>query len=638
MKKLTIAFLALLISLYLFSQSNKSISIIPVPVSMQVANGNFTLIKKSIIAWSGNDEDVKRVADLLSAKLSIATGFTNKTEAMSKVFAEAHNISLAIITDASLGNEGYILKVTTNTVSLRANKAAGLFYGTQTLLQLLPKEIESNKTINNIAWTIPCVSITDYPRFEWRAMMLDVSRHFFTKAEVKTFIDNMARYKFNVFHIHLTDDQGWRIEIKAYPNLTKIGAWRPQREGAWGRAKAPTPDEPKIYGGFYTQEDIKEIVQYAKERFVRVLPEIDIPGHSMAAVAAYHELSCTPGTYHVNAGEEFQQWDSNGNRALIDNTLCPANENVYEFLDKVFTEVAQLFPFEYIHMGGDETAKNFWEKSEAVKALVKREGLKNMNEVQSYFVKRVEKIIQSKGKKLMGWDEILEGGLAPQAAVMSWRGMKGGIEAAKQGHHAVIAPWDYSYVDLMQGDAFVEPAEVGTLMLNVAYQFDPVPAGVDSEYILGGEGCLWTEHTTNMRAAGYLLWPRTWAVAESVWSPKEKKNWPDFVNRIEKHFERFDIAGINYSRSMYNPVFRASINEKDRLIVTLETEVPGLVVHYSFDETNPDEFYPVYEKPLIVPNDAVHLKVITYRDGKKVGMQINMPVDELLKRAKNKKS
>jgi hexosaminidase len=238
----------------------------------------------------------------------------------------------------------------------------------------------------------------------------------------------------------------------------------------------------------------------------------------------------------------------------------------------------------------------------------------------------------------MGWDEILEGGLAPQASVMSWRGMKGGIEAAKQGHHVVIAPWDYSYVDLMQGDGFVEPTEVGTLMLNVAYTFDPVPPGVDPKYVLGGEGCLWTEHTTNMRAAGYLLFPRTWAVAESVWSPKEKKNWPDFISRIEKHFERLDIAKINYSRSMYNPVFKASLNEKDELIVKLETEVPGVVVHYSFDETNPDEFYPVYEKPLIVPKDALHVKTINYRDGKPVGIQINMPVEELLKRAKNKRN
>jgi len=547
------------------------------------------------------------------------------------------NISLAIVQDATLGNEGYKLIVNPNSVLLSANKPAGLFYGMQTLVQLLPKEIESKTVVNKKTWTIPSVTITDYPRFGWRALMFDVSRHFFTKQDVKTFIDNMVQYKYNLLHLHLTDDQGWRIEIKSLPNLTRVGAWRAKREGAWGNTKAPDPSEPKTYGGFYTQDDIKEIVQYAKDRFVNILPEIDVPAHSMAAVASYPELSCTPGTYAVNAGEEFQVWGKNGNQALIDNTLCPANEKVYEFLDKVFTEVAQLFPFEYIHIGGDEAAKNFWEKSDAVKALMQKEGLKNMEEVQSYFVKRVEKIIQSKGKKMMGWDEILEGGLAPEASVMSWRGMAGGIEAAKQGHHVVMAPMDYTYVDLMQGDPFVEPPEFASLLLNQSYKFEPVPEGIDPKLILGGEACLWSEHTTNMRAAGYLLWPRAWAVAESVWSPKEKKNWPDFVTRVEHQFERMDVAKIKYSRSMYDPVFKASVDEKGQLKVELETEVPGLEVYYSFDETNPDEFYPKYEKPLVVPNDALHLKVITYRNGKPIGKQINMPIEELLKRTKTKK-
>jgi hexosaminidase len=289
-------------------------------------------------------------------------------------------------------------------------------------------------------------------------------------------------------------------------------------------------------------------------------------------------------------------------------------------------------------MGGDEAPKNFWEKSDAVKALMQREGLKNMEEVQSYFVKRVEKIIQSKGKKLIGWDEILEGGLPPDASVMSWRGSgHGGIEAAKQGHQVVMSPWDYTYVDLMQGDPISEPPEFGTLLLDQAYKFEPVPEGVDPKFILGGEACLWAEHSTNMRAAEYLLWPRSMAVAESVWSPKEKKNWPGFVTRVENQFDRLDIARIKYSRSMYDPVFKASVDEKGQLKVALQTQVPGLVIHYSFDETNPDEFYPAYKEPLIIPADALHVKVITYRDDKPIGKQINMPVEELLKRAKSLK-
>jgi hexosaminidase len=635
MKKAIITTLFILLFIHVFSQGNESIiSIIPLPENVQSGVGNFILNKSTVIELTANDKDSRRVADFLSKKLSIPTGFAMPVKLVPAASNVTGNISMTIVQDTTLGSEGYKLHVNPNTISLAANKPAGLFFGMQTLMQLLPKEIESKMVVNNTVWTVPSLTITDSPRFGWRALMVDVSRHFFTKEEIKTFIDNIVKYKYNLLHLHLTDDQGWRIEIKSLPNLTKVGAWRAKREGAWGNTKAPDPSEPKTYGGFYTHDDIKEIVQYAKDRFVSILPEIDVPGHSMAAVASYPELSCTPGTYAVNAGEEFQEWGKNGNRASIDNTLCPANELVYEFLDKVFTEVAQLFPFEYIHMGGDEAAKNFWEKSEAVKVLMQKEGLRNMNEVQSYFVKRVEKIILSKGKKLIGWDEILEGGLAPSATVMSWRGMDGGIEAAKQGHNVVMAPKDYTYVELMQGDPFVEPPEFDTLRLNQSYKFEPVPQGVDPNLILGGEACLWSEHVTNMRAAEYLLWPRGFAVAESLWSPKGKKNWPDFVTRVEHQFERMDVAKIKYARSMYDPAFYASTEENGQLIVELKTEVPGLVTHYSFDETNPDEFYPKYEKPLIIPKDALHLKVITYRNGKPIGKQINMPIEVLLKRTK----
>ncbi len=636
MKKLSIAVLVFLIVVRTFSQtSESSISVIPIPVSVQGGKGNFVLLKNAVIELKTNDAGAKRIAGFLSKKLTAATGFEMPVK--SNVSSNSSdNISINLVNNASLKNEGYKLEVTQHSVSLSAYKSGGLFYGMQTLIQLLPEEIENKTAVTNVKWVIPCVTITDYPRFGWRGLLLDVSRHFFTKEDVETFIDNMVRYKYNLLHLHLTDDQGWRIEIRSYPNLTKVGAWRPDRKGAWGNTTAPDPGEPKAYGGFYTQDDIREIIQYAKDRFVTILPEIDVPAHSMAAVASYPELSCTPGTYAVNVGEEFQIWDSTGNRALIDNTLCPANEKVYEFLDKVFTEVAQLFPFEYIHVGGDEAAKNFWEKSDAVKALAQREGLKNMEEVQSYFMKRVEKIVESKGKKMIGWDEILEGGLAPDATVMSWRGMAGGIEAAKQGHHIVMSPLDYTYVDLMQGDPYVEPPEFGTLRLNQSYKFEPVPGGIDPDLILGGEACLWSEHNTNMRAGEYLLWPRSMAIAESVWSPKEKKNWADFVTRVEHQFGRMDIAKIKYSRSMYDPSFTSSIDENGQLKVELQTEIP-LNIYYSFDETNPDEFYPRYEKPLIIPKDALHLKVITYRDGQAVGKQINMPVEELLKRTKTKK-
>jgi hexosaminidase len=621
------------------SQNNSNkISLIPIPVSMQAGQGSFSLKKTASIEVASEDLDAKRVADFLSKKLSAATGYVLPVKTVKSVSQVPGNIRLSLSSNPALGKEGYTLMVNPTAISISANQPAGLFYGMQTLMQLFPKEIESKTFVKNYVWNVPSVGITDYPRFGWRALLFDVSRHFFNKDQVKAFIDNMVQYKYNLLHMHLTDDQGWRLEIKSLPNLTKVGAWRPKREGAWGNTKAPDPSEPKTYGGFYTQDDVRELIQYAKDRFVTILPEIDVPAHSMAAVASYPELSCTPGNYAVNASEEFQVWGPNGNKALIDNTLCPANEKVYDFLDKVFTEVAQLFPFEYIHIGGDEAAKNFWEQSEDVKKLMQREGLKNVEEVQSYFVKRVEKIIQSKGKKLIGWDEILEGGLAPSATVMSWRGMKGGIEAAKMGHHVVMAPSDYTYVDLMQGDPYVEPPEFDLLRLNQSYKFEPIPEGVNPDLILGGEATLWTEHTTNMRAAQYLLWPRGLAIAESVWSPKERKNWLNFVKRVENEFDRMDMEKIKYSRSMYDPAFNVSTDANGRLKVELQTEVPDLEVHYSFDETNPDEFYPKYETPLAVPPDALHLKVITYRDGKPVGRQINMPIEELQKRIKSKKA
>ncbi|MBS1974207.1 MAG: family 20 glycosylhydrolase, partial [Bacteroidetes bacterium] len=389
------------------------------------------------------------------------------------------------------------------------------------------------------------------------------------------------------------------------------------------------------YGGFYTQDDIKEVVQYAKERYVNILPEVDVPGHSLAAITAYPELSCSNGAdnHGVSSGEEIKDWSTH--KALVDDNLCPANENVYAFLDKVVTEVAQLFPFEYIHMGGDETFKTYWEKSDAVKALMQKENLKSMEEVQSYFSKRVEKIVESKGKKFMGWDEILEGGLAPNAVVMSWRGMKGGIEAAKMGHQVVMTPTTYCYIDYMQGDPIVEPHVYATLRLNTAYSFEPVPDGVDEKYIKGGQANLWTEQIYNTRHLQYMVWPRSLATAESLWSPKEKKNWDDFARRVEAQFSRMDAGQVKYARTMFDPIFTAvkDGSVSDSLRIELSTEVKGLDIYYSFDNSHPDNFYPKYTGPLTVPKEAVMLKAIAYRNGKPIGRQLDMPVNELRRRA-----
>src|ERR1051326_3887432 len=402
MKK-TLATLFLTTIFYgLFSQSAPSINIIPLPVSTVPKTGVFTITNGTAIQISSSVPDVNRVADFLSEALAVPAGF--KLPVTNKTSNAAIHLNILSNADKTLGDEGYKLSVTPNAVTVSANKPAGLFYGVQTILQLLPKEIESKSQVKNVKWVIPAVEITDYPRFGWRGLMFDVSRHFFTKQDVKQFIDDMVRYKFNLLHWHLTDDQGWRIKIKSLPKLTSVGAWNVKKIGTFGTFTPPTADEPRNFGGFYTQDDIKEIVQYAKDRFVNVLPEVDIPGHSLAAVASYPELSCTAGadSYHVNSGESFMDWSHGAPPiALVDNTLCPANDKVYDFLDKVFTELAALFPFPYIHVGGDECPKNFWEKSDAIKALMQKEGLKTQEEVQSYFEKRVEKIVESKGKKVI---------------------------------------------------------------------------------------------------------------------------------------------------------------------------------------------------------------------------------------------
>jgi hexosaminidase len=634
MKKPLFIFCFICSSLFLFAQSSgdAALSLIPQPVSIVQTKGSLVLPHQLSI-YTDNNAEVNRIANSLS--LQLASNFYKvKVVPDKKPLAKA--IHLYLVSDKSIPADGYRLKISATGVSLSANSPSGIFYGVQTLLQLFPKEIVNKDGHTSVKqWSLPLVSIEDHPRFGWRGLMLDVTRHFFTVAQVKDYIDQMVKYKFNMLHLHLTDDQGWRIEIKSLPKLTEVGAWRVERTGTFGTFPKPQPGEKPTYGGFYTHEDIKELVKYAADRFVNILPEIDVPGHSLAALASYPELSCIPGEYYVSPGDRFMVWPGGGQHfyGLIDNTLCPANEKVYEFLDKVFTEVAQLFPFQYIHMGGDETARNFWEKDELIKALMKKENLKNLDEVQSYFVKRVEKIINSKGKKMIGWDEILQGGLAPNAAVMSWRGMSGGIEAAKSGHEVVMSPTDFVYIDYMQGDASIEPPVYSTLRLKKTYSFEPLPEGVNEKLIRGGQANLWTEQVYNMRHAQYMTWPRALAVAEVLWSPKEKRNWNGFVPRVEKQFERMDAAQVKYAPSLYDPIITVSKKDSATIIVTMDTEVEGLTIHYSFDNSFPDNFYQAYKAPLTVPNESAALKLVTYKGNKLTGRQMVITMAELKKRA-----
>ena len=631
MKKALILAVFFTIAATAFTQ-NKRISIIPQPAVLREGTGSFTIDANTAIVVGSNDPEARKVAAMLNVELKKAAGFSLNIENAPR----KKGIHFLLSPEEPLGNEGYRLAVTTESISIFAPKPAGLFYGLQTLLQLMPKEIESKQVVKDISWTVPVVNITDRPRFGWRGLMLDVSRHFFTVDEVKAFIDDMARYKYNLMHFHLTDDQGWRLEIKSLPKLTEVGAWNVKKTGRFNYFSTPAANEPRDFGGFYTQEQMKELISYAKDRFINIMPEIDVPGHSLAAIASYPDLSCTPGTYKVNSGEPIMDWHDNGTfTALIDNALCPSNEKVYSFLDKVFTEVAALFPFEYIHMGGDECAKNFWEKSAEVKALMQREKLKDMHEVQSYFVGRVSKIIATKGKKMMGWDEILEGGLVKDASVMSWRGLKGGIEAAQKGHEVVMTPTTHAYFDYMQGDAAIEPPVYASLRLKKTYEFEPLPEGVDPKLIKGGQANLWTEQIYNTRHMQYMLWPRAMAVAEAVWSPKQSRNWNNFVGRVEDHFGRFQQADRKYAPSIYDPSVKVSKDAKGNLLLDFETEIDGLTVHYSFDNSFPDYHYPAYGRTSIaVPVDAAPLKVVSHRAGKQVGRMMTISIEDLRKRVK----
>jgi len=604
----TIATLFIAVPLFAKAGPGPSIHIIPQPVSVKENSGHFALTSDTRIVTEG--DSLAGTASWLGERLHLSQSKGGKQRIILHVGS----------TSAAIGREGYSLSVTAAAIRINAATPAGVFYGAQTLLQLIP--IGGDDTRRDI----PCVDITDYPRFGWRGLMLDVSRHFFTKQEVEKYIDEMVRYKFNTLHLHLSDDQGWRLEIKSLPALTQHGAWRVARTGRWGEFLPPLADETTPYGGFYTQDDMREIIRYAAERYVTILPEIDIPAHSLALISSYPNLSCTQLPYPVNPGS----------RGPIrqDNALCVGNDSVYQVLDKIFTEIAALFPCPYIHIGGDEAYKGFWATCPKCNKRMQDEHLKNVDELQSYFVKRIEKMLQSKGKRLIGWDEILEGGLAPEATVMSWRGMSGGVAAAKMGHKVVMTPWDYTYLDLYQGEPSAEPPTYGMCRLKDSYTYDPVPDSVDEHLILGGQGNLWSESVPTFRHAEYMTWPRGLALAEVYWSPKSARNWDDFTRRMEAEFVRMDADHIKYSRSAYNVVLSPKRVSGGDFELGMSTEISGLDIYYTFDDTNPDNTYPKYDgTPVRFPLGAAQINVITYRDGKPIGQQVNVRKDDLAKRA-----
>jgi len=522
-------------------------ALIPAPQKMERLDGLFTLSSHSRIFA---DQASVSTAKFLRGRMSKSTGYRFK------VSVKATADSDTAITDgiwlttngaaASQGDESYELTVATNHVLIRAPTQAGLFYGVQTLLQLLPPEIFATNVVQGVDWQAPCVQIQDWPRFQWRGFMLDVSRHFFTKQQVEQLLDVMAEQKLNTFHWHLVDDQGWRIEIKKYPKLTSVGAWRGGVGFGLASNSATAYGPDGRYGGFYTQRDIREVVKYAAERHIMIVPEIEMPGHSLAALASYPEFGTGEGPFAVPL--------SGGVNPGI---YSPAKEETFQFLDEVLTEVFALFPSKYIHIGGDEVPREPWKNDPACQALMKRENLKNEDELQSWFTRRMEKFINANDKTLIGWSEILKGGLAQNAVVMDWIG--GGKEAASAGHDAVMTPTAYCYFDHYQStNRASEPRAIGGyLPLKKVYAYEPIPEGMSPEFqkhILGAQANLWTEYIPNFNHVEYMAFPRLSALAEVTWSAKSARDWEDFKRRLPTLARRLDELGVNYRHaSVENP-------------------------------------------------------------------------------------
>jgi len=535
------------LSLLLVNTCMAQVNIIPQPeqVTMPATAGSFTITPATVIVANGV---TKNSADFLNDYLKEVYGFTLKTTDKKTA---TNAINLTVIQPIRATVEGaYDMDVSNNGVSIKGQNAAGAFYGMQSLIQLLPVEKS-----NSLA--VPYVTIHDKPRFQYRGLMLDCGRHFFPVSFVKRYIDFIALHKMNYFHWHLTEDQGWRIEIKRYPLLTDKGAFR---NGSIIGHHPGVGNDHDISGGFYTQDQIKEVVAYAAKRYITIVPEIEMPGHASAAIAAYPQLSCFPDEPTVTYFPKNGVWagDSTGKQVqqawgVYADVYVPS-DSTFKFIENVLDEVMTLFPGKYIHVGGDECPKSNWKRSAFCQQLMKEKGIKDENELQSYFVQRVEKYINSKGKTMIGWDEILEGGLAQNAVVMSWRGEEGGINAAKQKHNVIMTPGSYVYFDHAQSKPEDSLTIGGYLPLQTVYNYEPIPKDLqnsDSSYIMGAQANVWTEYMTNKEKVEYMIFPRLSALSEVLWSDKTNRNWDDFTRRLPTQFKRYNLWDVDYSKQFF---------------------------------------------------------------------------------------
>lgn len=571
--------------------------VVPMPLELSVNQQSSFLLKNgTTVYYTAGNEMMKRNAGFLASYIKEQTGIELKTE-------EGDGKNGGIILQLGLDNDNpdaYQLKVTGENVTISAPTEAGVFYGIQTLR----KSVSVNKTS---AIELPAVDILDKPRFSYRGMMLDVGRHFFTMDEIKTYIDILALHNINRFHWHLSEDQGWRIEIKKYPKLTEIGAYR--KETVIGRNSGKYDGKP--YGGFYTQEQAKEIVEYAAQRYITVIPEIDLPGHMLGALAAYPELGCTGGPYEV-----WTQW------GVSDNVLCAGNDKTIEFIKDVLAEIIEIFPSEYIHVGGDECPKVQWAKCPKCQARIKALGLKTDSKhtkeerLQSYVIHEAEEFLNSKGRQMIGWDETLEGGLAPNATVMSWRGEGGGIEAAKQKHNVIMTPNTYLYFDYYQSkDTDSEPLAIGGyLPMERVYSYEPMPSSLTPEeqkYIIGVQANLWTEYIPVFSQAEYMVLPRMAALCESQWCTPEKKNYDEFLQRLVRLVDIYELNGWNYAKHIFDVMLSLTPDTQNGTLDASVRTVDNAPVYYTLDGTEPTEKSQLYKdvvkisKPCVLRTAAI---------------------------------
>jgi len=558
--------------------------LVPLPRSLRSGTGEFVAAERLVIYLEGDRSQLARPAALLAAGLSVGADAVPTQPLPGEIPAGA--LLLRLAPDRELGAEGYALTVRPEQVILSAPAEAGLQRGAQTLLQLLPVGGTTDKNLR-----LPCLEIRDWPRFPYRGMHLDVCRHFFPVTFIKRYLDLLALHKFNRFHWHLTEDQGWRIEIRRYPELARVASRR--AETLVGHySDQPHQFDGRPHGGYFTQEEVREVVAYAAALGITVIPEIEMPGHSLAALAAYPELSCTGGPF-----APATKW------GVFPDVYCAGNDEVFRFLEGVLDEVIALFPGEYIHIGGDECPKTRWEECPKCQARMEAEGLDSEHELQSWFIRRIENFLHSQGRRLIGWDEILEGGLAPDATVMSWRGVAGGIEAAQQGHDVIMTPGTHCYFDHYQAGPVGEPLAIGGMTtLRKVYGFEPVPGELtetQAKHVLGAQGNVWTEYIATPEQVEYMILPRMCALAEVLWTPRSQREWAGFQDRLGTHLRRLSALGANYSRGS----FRVSVTsrydtEYGRQELLLESEQAAPSIVYTLDGSMPGTDSPRFATPI----------------------------------------